>query len=580
MINSGTGGLSRRELIAATGAVAAAAVAGCSGGAQTGGGGGGGGTTSYQPGSAALKVQLGEELPGVIYPEGYQGPKARAFKPFSDGSTTYRIVGRQFPNFDLNTNAFSKHLEEATGMKVSYEAIPPGDDGAPKLNAMISSGDLPDAFMTGPLWMGGFTRSQLWAYGKQGLFQDLNQLVDEYMPETLELFKLFPEIRKTMTTPDGTMFALPAVNQCYHCKSSSSRTWIYTPIAEALGVKDSNGVSTIAEFEELLRNIKQQFPDVIPLSGYQDLPPTALVCAAFLNMGTNDLRRENGKPVYTPLDEKFREAMAFMNKLVKDGLTDEAAFSQTKDQLTRLGMDAAGSKVAITPGGSQGDFSTVDQSDPNSRHRQFIPLKPFTGPSGTATIGWSYDPGAVVGLIIPTGAQNPHELAQWADYQMGLVSTLNMRLGPNNNWDWATQGQTGIDQRQAVYKVITPAEDNGVWWEWCMYNLVMDVRHGEAVDDATSIEPELYRAGKLYEPFASKPEEYFLEPFFDETQAAQIGELKTNIDNALKQGRANLALGKLDPESDADWASYTSSLEAAGVAQYLEILEAADKAAG
>ena len=569
--------ISRRSLLAGVGGVAAAAVAGC------GGGGGakpsnGGATSSYTAGSASLKVQLGKEIEGVLYPEGYIGPKAREFTPFSDGSTTFRVVGRQFPDFDLATNAFSNHLEQATGMKVDYETIPPGDDGAPKLNAIITSGDLPDAFMTGPKWMGGFSRSQLWAYGRQGLFMDLNQLVDEYMPEMLELFKNYPKLREVMTTPDGTLFALPAVNQCYHCKSAPSRTWIHTPIAEEFGVAATNGVETIDDFEKLLRDIKAAHPDVTPLSGFQDQPPIALVCAAFCNMGFENLRRVDGKPFYTPLDEKFRDAMAFMNKLVKDGLTNEAAFTQTKDQLTRLGMDPEGSKVGLVAGQSQGDFTTVDLNDPNSRHRQFVPFKPFKGPDGKTIIGWSYDPGAVVGLIIPTGAQKPEEIAQWADYQLGLVSTLNMRLGPDNNWAWATEGEKGIDERQAIYKVTTPAPKNGNWWEWCTYNLVLDVRHGEAVDDATSIEPELYRAGKMYEPFAMKEEEFFLEPFFDETQAAEIGELRTNIDNAYKQGMTNLALGNLDPEKDADWETYKSSLEAAGVPRYLEILEAADKA--
>lgn len=568
--------VSRRSLLAGFGGVAAAAVVGCGGGGNTPTQ--GGGTSTYTPGSASLKVQLGKEIEGVLYPEGYIGPRAREFKAFSDGSTTFRIVGRQFPDFNLETNAFSKHLEQATGMKVTYETIPPGDDGAPKLNAIISSGDLPDAFMTGPKWMGGFTRSQLWAYGKQGLFMDLNQLVDEYMPELLEMFKNYPKLREVMTTPDGTLFALPAANQCYHCKSSASRTWIHTPIAEEFGVAATNGVETIDDFEKLLRDIKAAHPDVTPLSGSQELPPTALVCAAFFNLGFDHLRRVDGKPFYTPLDEKFREAMAFMNKLFKDGLTDEAAFTQTKDQLVRLGMDPAGSKVAVVAGQSQGDFSTVDLTDPNSRHRQFIPFKPFTGPEGKAVIGWSYDPGAVVGLIIPTTANKPEELAQWADYQLGLVSTLNMRLGPDDNWAWATEGEKGIDERQAIYKVTTPAPKNGNWWEWCTYNLVLDVRHGEAVDDATSIEPELYRAGKLYEPFAMKEEEFFMEPFFDETQASEVGELLTNIDNAYKQGMTNLVLGKLDPEKDADWETYKSSLESAGVPRYLEILEAADKA--
>ena len=116
----------------------------------------------------------------------------------------------------MPTNAFSKFLEEKTGVKVKYETVPMGADGQPKLNAMITSGDLPDAFMTGPMWMGGFTRSQIWAYGQQGMFLALDELVDQYAPEMLDMFKQYPDVRKSMTAPDGKMYMLPAVNQCYH----------------------------------------------------------------------------------------------------------------------------------------------------------------------------------------------------------------------------------------------------------------------------------------------------------------------------------------------------------------------------
>jgi putative aldouronate transport system substrate-binding protein len=185
-----------------------------------------------------------------------------------------------------------------------------------------------------------------------------------------------------------------------------------------------------------------------------------------------------------------------------------------------------------------------------------------------------------VGLVLTSKTRNPEELIRWADYQTGLVSTLSMRLGTlDEHWGWAAEGETGIDGRQAVYKkTATPSDENDVWWEMGPYNLVMDVRHGEFVDEPTSIEPALYRAGKMYEPFAAPEEEYFLEPFFTVEQAAQVGELKVNLDNAFTQGRANFALGNADPANDKDWENYVNSLKGAGLDRYLEILKAADDA--
>lgn len=532
----------------------------------------------YVPGSAQLKVELGKELTGVLYPDGYVGPLARAAEKFADGQTTYRVVTRSFVGQDVaGVNTFSKHLEEATGVKVQYEIVPAGDDGAPKLNAMMSSGDLPDAFMTGAPWMGGFTRSQLWTYGQQGMFLPLDELIDQYAPELVNLFGQFPELRKVMTAPDGKMYAFPSINQCYHCASSGQRTWIHTPSAEAIGVT-GDSVSTLEDFEALLREFKAM--GMIPMSGYIEFPPMSLIEAAYLNVGEDRLRRKDGQISYTPIEEAWREAMITTNRLVNEGLLDRNGFSQTKDQFTRLAMDPAGTQVAVLPGQSQGEFAEVNFSDPNARFREFQPLKPFTGPDGNAYVAWRYNPGHNVGLVLTSKTRNPEELIRWADYQTGLVSTLSMRLGTlDEHWEWAAEGDTGIDGRQAVYKkTATPSDENDVWWEMGPYNLVMDVRHGEFVDEPTSIEPALYRAGKMYEPFAAPEEEYFLEPFFTVEQAAQVGELKVNLDNAFTQGRANLALGNADPANDKDWENYVNSLKGAGLDRYLEILKAADDA--
>lgn len=105
----------------------------------------------YVPGSAQLKVELGKELTGVLFiPTATSGrwlalPRSSlTARPRTGSSRAASLVDV------AGVNTFSKHLEEATGVKVQYEIVPAGDDGAPKLNAMMSPGDLPDAFMTVP----------------------------------------------------------------------------------------------------------------------------------------------------------------------------------------------------------------------------------------------------------------------------------------------------------------------------------------------------------------------------------------------------------------------------------------------
>lgn len=576
MSNSSRRPLARRSFLVASGtAVGLTALSACSGGGEEGNG--SATPVEYEQGSAALKVELGPEIEGVPYHDEYVGPRARESEPFGDGTTEFTVLTRSETNMDLETNAHSKYLEEQTGVKIAYQTVPQGEEGAPKVNAIISSGDLPDALMLGPEWMGGFTKAQLYVYGEQGLFQPLDQLIDENAPQLRELFEQNPDLRANWTAPNGAMYAMPAVNQCYHCASSWPRTWVHQPTMEQAGFTEQP--KTLDEFEQMLTAMKELDPAIRPFSGEQTIPPFGLIGAAFLDLGVNWLRRDGDAVVYTPTDEKFREVLKVVHRFVANGLLDPNAFTQNLDQLKRLTMDPTGSKVGVVQTGSQGGFSDIEFNDPKARYLEFVPLAPFAGPSGDPIIPWNESHGDASGLVITNACEDPAMMVRWADFQLGLLPTLEMRLGrQGEQWDWAAPGDLGIDGRPALYaKLPGETPDNVTWNEFGPYNLGMDVRHGESVDQASSIEPSLYAAGKLYEPYRNELSAVFASPFFDSAQSAEIGELRTNIDSAFAQATAQMALGELDPEEDADWESYLSMMNNAGVERYVEILTEADQ---
>ncbi len=72
-----------------------------------------------------------------------------------------------------------------------------------------------------------------------------------------------------ITAPDGNIYALPQVNECYHCMYQQ-RMWIYKPWLDKLGLKMP---TTTDEFYEVLKAFKTKDPngngkaDEIPLSG-------------------------------------------------------------------------------------------------------------------------------------------------------------------------------------------------------------------------------------------------------------------------------------------------------------------------
>lgn len=567
----------RRSLLTGLGAgPALALLAGCS--TESGGGGGEVPQVDYEQGSSPLSVELGPEIEGVPYPEGYIGPKARETEPFGDGSTEFTVLARSEAGLDLATNAHSLHLEETTGVRITYQTVPQGDEGSPKVNAIISSGDLPDAMMLGPEWMGGLTKSQLYAYGTQGLFQPLDKLIDEVAPQLQELFEQNPDLRASWTAPDGAMYGIPAVNQCYHCASSASRTFVHQPSLEAAGWSEQP--ATLDEFEQMLRDMKSAKPDILPLSGDKDNLPFALISAPFLDLGIDRLRKDGDTIVYTPSDEKFREALAVAARLVRDGLLDPNTFTRDNEQFKRLTMDPAGTRVGVSQMPHHHSLLDVDYYDPKSLWNEYVALEPFSGPDGDPVIPWNETHGDAVGLVITSSCSDPETMVRWADHQLGLLPTLEFSYGrQGEQWDWAGPDVVGIDSRAAIYAAIPQKDgspENTTWPEFHPHNSSMDVRNGLGVDEKTSIEPALYRAGKLYEAYRNSLESLFAPPFFSADQAAEIGELRTNLDGLFAQNATKMCLGDLDPTDDADWESYLSAFDAAGLDRYLEVLTEAD----
>lgn len=573
--------LSRRSTLVSAGTlVGALGLAGCSG---AGGGGSAEQSPDYTQGSASLEVEIPPEIDGPIYPEGYAGPRLRDYSPFYSGDETFTVLTRSAPGNNLKTNAFSAFLEEQTGVTVDYQTVPMGDDGTTKVNAIISSGDLPDAFMLGPEWMGGFSPSELYVYGEQGLFQPLDKLIDKWAPELQQHFSQFSDFRPALTAPNGRMYAFPTINQCFHCRSASARTWVNKNWLAEIGA--DAGPTNTDELREVLREFAGRHPEGKAFSGYKEELPIEFFASAFLNPGI-DFLRKNGEAVeYTPVLDEFREALRYIRSLVDEGLVDPNLFTQTSEQFQRLTMHPDGNRVGFAHASAQGWLATDELSKPESVINQFIIQQPIDGPNRKATIPWKYDAGAFIGLVITQACKDPETLVRWADFQMSLMSTLSMRLGPfEKAWTWAKEGTTGIDGKQAMYERIPQTEEsskklkNTSWDEWGPFSLSMDVRHAEAVDATRSVEPALYEAGTLYEQWASPEDEYFAQPFYTTDQAAEIGEYATNISTITTRYITDFSIGRAEIDDDAAWKQFTSELENAGLSRYLDVQAEASKA--
>ena len=165
---------------------------------------------------------------------------------------------------DLRTNEFTLWLEEKTNIQLDMDIVPDSSEAQTRMTLLFASGDYPSVLIdVNP------APSQQALYGNQGIFVPLQDYIDEWMPNVQKMFRDYPSIRPTITMPDGNIYGLPAVNDCYHC-SMAQKAWVYADFLEAL---DIDMPTTTDEFKEMLIAFRDEDPngngenDEIPYAG-------------------------------------------------------------------------------------------------------------------------------------------------------------------------------------------------------------------------------------------------------------------------------------------------------------------------
>lgn len=530
-----------------------------------------------KPVKGGPKTTLNRE---VIYPDKYVGPVASFKGPITTERARLRVVAPQDPEVgDWATNAFTKWYEKRTNVHVDWAVVPGGDDTPTKVNAMIAAGDMPDVFMT------PFTPSQLALFGQdQGLLIPLDDLIDQYGVEINRVFKGYPIAKEVCTAPDGKMYSLPYVNDCFHCQGSKNRAWIYQPWLDKLGL---DMPTTTDELEEVLTAFKEGDPngngkaDEIPFTSDKDTRLDAYFMTAFLyNPDEPWLVLDDDKVDVVFNKPEWREGLKYMNRLMGKGLIAQEAITQTNEQLQKQ-ANAQTPIVGTVRAFYYGSFVEIDEAAEHPRYRDYVALPPMKGPDGAQVSAWDYY-GSVAwaGRFSITKASKIPEIAlMWGDGLYELEAIVNSYDGPQGKeWHWAKEGEHGLMGDQATYNIGTwGGTKNGNWNQVNIGYRSGDFRLAQAVDPkAPTFEEPLHKQTlKAYHPYRIKKSDQIPPLYMTFDAAGAVADMGTTMNEYVKQSTANFTLGKSDPNDDGDWDDYVETLNQMGIKEYLQIYQQA-----
>lgn len=343
-------------------------------------------------------------------------------------------------------DAISKWIKD--NLKVEVTGIQAGGVAEAKLNTMIVSDSLPDVMMIER----GSLVERLRAAG---------QLVamDDYIEKYPNLKKYAGEDTLNMLrSQDGKLYTFP---NWYTSSPNGNGGWVInTKIYKELG---SPKLETFDDLYSYLKLVKEKYPDVVPLevgvaargmevifSGFGEDHPSRYAAQGFYPDGD--------KLVSIYKDPIFSEAMLYANKLFREKLITQDAFSQKDDQVKEKLQNG---KVAVLVNDNVSNIARVGHdawraNDPEGGYEAIWPIhKAGLDPNKIYvndynSLGWN-------AIVITKNAKDPDAIFAYLDWTTSPEGQRTLFFGPQGLY-WDEFDENGAPIPNEAW-VTTPQEE-------------------------------------------------------------------------------------------------------------------------
>jgi putative aldouronate transport system substrate-binding protein len=473
---------------------------------------------------------------------------------------------------DYKTNAYTKWLEEKTNIHIEFILLD-SKSAQEQLNLAFASGNLPDIILI------NMSLPMQLQYGEQGLLTDLKPLIDKYGDEIKKVFKEIPEAEQMITAPKGKIYAIPAINDCFHC-SMNQKMWVYKPWLDKLNLKVP---TTTEEFYQMLKAFKEKDPngngkaDEIPLVGAVNGNRTAIdpfIMTSFIyDNGFDRLVLNNGKVEAVFTKPEWKEGLTYLHKLYAEGLVSPQTFTQDDNGLKQMAENQGVAIAGALPAHSPSTFSILFNA--SNRWKDYQPIAPLAGPKGTRTSIYYPFAKIIPTFLVTSTNKYPEASLRLADLMLSYDATLRNTYGvENSGWEAAKPGDIGIDGKPAKYRVNYEKYNkigNEAWiLTNTLFNLKFDNRNNEAVLDDKNTNNLYHEYTKnFYDPYKQKIEKIVPPLWFTKEQNAEIIVLSKDINDYVSTMMTRFIMG--DADINKEWDKYVQTLTNMKLDHYLEI---------
>ena len=515
------------------------------------------------------------EVEVVVEPVGFHSEGL----PIVDETYTLNFIG-----MNMNTTRVGRYdetdmmkkLEADTNVKIVWDMTPQAS-WKEKKNLVIASGELPDGIM-GPL---SITADEAQLLGGQGVLIPLEGLIAEYAPNIQHILDTDPTYRAQVTSPDGHIYALTAMQDMGFDSLSVSiinKTWLdelglpvpsttdeFYETLKAFKENDMAGNGRTIPFSflyqesaDLNREVKREFEWIFLAFGVPETPTHVMI-------------EDNGELIFTASQEGYKEAIKYLHKLYSEGLIDPEVFSQDRTLLTN--------KIRQMNVGCYTDYRLESSMASEEIQDNYVIMPPLKGPNGDqrwlrAKAGMS--DGA---FAITSACQHPEIAIRWLDNINTPENSIQMLYGMFKEAGWnqseALVPSTDYPGKWTSNTDLRPADVNPSDWPWSapIGSSPVIVPH-EVIDEyiaerANNVAKE--RACAIYRPYLTEyPYNY---PFrFTLEEIDELNIIQTDLLNYVYQ---TVATWIADGGVEEGWDDYLTQLDNLGLQDYMRLYQQA-----
>ncbi|MDG0792649.1 extracellular solute-binding protein [Cohnella ginsengisoli] len=324
-----------------------------------------------------------------------------------------------------------QEMEKATGVKIEWIHPSAGQLQEP-FNLMIASRDLPDVILY-PWGNSQFLAGGADKYVKDGVIIPLN----EYMknaPDYAKVLESYPEIKKRVTNDQGEMDYISLMQPDLTMRTYNGfmirQDWL-DKAGMPMPRSTDDLYKTLKAFQDKDVNGNGKKDEYISATGMDKgiLGIEKLLYPFGATAGNDAFIQRDGKVVYSPADPAFKEGVAYLNKLYKEGLLDPEYMLNDNTKLQQKYTNGTVSASYSSAGRVASWAPGIQAADANAA---LAPIPSLTGPDGkgywfegnTANIT---NPG--VSLAITTANKHPAETMAWWNWVFTQAGKMAFNYG-------------------------------------------------------------------------------------------------------------------------------------------------------